>query len=587
MFVLLSLSLLVVDVASVTITVQNHWAGGFQVEVAIPVTCDLQGWTVSLDFDQDIKSIEIWAGDVRQESPRRYLVSSHDYNGEVHTGTSLTLSVIGHTVGDISPSLTAFITDCGDGHGGTLPPGATRTPIPRTSPASTGGGTPTKDYADALGKSILFYDAQRSGKLPANNPITWRGDSALNDCVVGGWYDAGDHIKFGLPFGAATHVLLWGLHLFKDGYERAHQLDMMYDMIKWALDYMLKAWNPVTKELVCQIGEGLADHHFWGRAEDMTMDRPCYKAGAGQGAGDIAAEWAACMAAGSILFKEKGDTSYAAQLLTAAESLYAFAKAHPTPWSGSSAFYAPSTSDDEICEGAIWLYRATRNQKYLNDAREKWTPSYGFALSWDDKKIACQIMVYNETYSGSSQLKDPIEGFFKGWLPGGTVKYTPCGLAWRDMWGANRYAGGAAFAALAAAETGLNTATYRAWAIEQINYMLGDNKVDGGCFSFEIGYGSKYPKSPHHRSASCPDIPQPCSEANLHASGPSPHLLLGALVGGPDVNDSYVDNREDYVKNEVAIDYNAGFQSALAGILHLLATNNFPPTKNACPCVES
>lgn len=59
MFVLLSLSLLVVDVASVTITVQNHWAGGFQAEVAIPVTCDLQGWTVSLDFDQDIKSIEV------------------------------------------------------------------------------------------------------------------------------------------------------------------------------------------------------------------------------------------------------------------------------------------------------------------------------------------------------------------------------------------------------------------------------------------------------------------------------------------------------------------------------------------------
>lgn len=65
---------------------------------------------------------------------------------------------------------------------------------------------------------------------------------------------------------------------------------------------------PLTCDL--QIGEGLADHHFWGRAEDMTMDRPCYKAGAGQGAGDIAAEWAACMAAGSILFKEKGGESF-------------------------------------------------------------------------------------------------------------------------------------------------------------------------------------------------------------------------------------------------------------------------------------
>ena len=46
-----------------------------------------------------------------------------------------------------------------------------------------------KNYGDALAKSILFYDAQRSGKLPADNPISWRGDSALDDCVVGGWYD--------------------------------------------------------------------------------------------------------------------------------------------------------------------------------------------------------------------------------------------------------------------------------------------------------------------------------------------------------------------------------------------------------------
>ena len=34
-----------------------------------------------------------------------------------------------------------------------------------------------------------------------------------------------------------------------------------------------------------------------------------------------------------------------------------------------------------------------------------------------------------------------VEGYMKGWLPGGQVQYTQCGLAWRDMWGANRYAG--------------------------------------------------------------------------------------------------------------------------------------------------
>ena len=42
---------------------------------------------------------------------------------------------------------------------------------------------------------------KRAGKLPADNRIPWRGDSAMNDgCdnnveITGGWYDAGDHVK--------------------------------------------------------------------------------------------------------------------------------------------------------------------------------------------------------------------------------------------------------------------------------------------------------------------------------------------------------------------------------------------------------
>ena len=41
----------------------------------------------------------------------------------------------------------------------------------------------------------MFYDAQRSGVLPADNPISWRSDSAVNDRsdsgmdLSGGWYD--------------------------------------------------------------------------------------------------------------------------------------------------------------------------------------------------------------------------------------------------------------------------------------------------------------------------------------------------------------------------------------------------------------
>lgn len=37
------------------------------------------------------------------------------------------------------------------------------------------------DYADALMKSILFFEGQRSGKLPSTQRLTWRKDSALQD----------------------------------------------------------------------------------------------------------------------------------------------------------------------------------------------------------------------------------------------------------------------------------------------------------------------------------------------------------------------------------------------------------------------
>jgi hypothetical protein len=43
--------------------------------------------------------------------------------------------------------------------------------------------------------SLLFYEAQRSGKLPKDNRIPWRGDSGVHDGsdvgfdLSGGWYD--------------------------------------------------------------------------------------------------------------------------------------------------------------------------------------------------------------------------------------------------------------------------------------------------------------------------------------------------------------------------------------------------------------
>jgi hypothetical protein len=43
------------------------------------------------------------------------------------------------------------------------------------------------DYSAALGASMSFYAAQRSGNLP-DNAIPWRSTSGLNDFPTGGWY---------------------------------------------------------------------------------------------------------------------------------------------------------------------------------------------------------------------------------------------------------------------------------------------------------------------------------------------------------------------------------------------------------------
>lgn len=51
------------------------------------------------------------------------------------------------------------------------------------------------NYGQVLYLSSLFYEAQRSGRLPPTNRVPWRKDSALKDGsdvghdLVGGWYD--------------------------------------------------------------------------------------------------------------------------------------------------------------------------------------------------------------------------------------------------------------------------------------------------------------------------------------------------------------------------------------------------------------
>ena len=61
-----------------------------------------------------------------------------------------------------------------------------------------------------------------------------------------------------------------------------------------------------------------------------------------------------------------------------------------------------------------------------------------------------------------------------------------------------------------------------------------------------------------------------CDWSALSAPGPNPHLLVGAMGGGPDnEEDRWEDDRGDYVTNEVSLDYNAGLCGLISGMIEL------------------
>ncbi|EFJ46645.1 hypothetical protein VOLCADRAFT_92816 [Volvox carteri f. nagariensis] len=162
------------------------------------------------------------------------------------------------------------------------------------------------------------------------------------------------------------------------------------------------------------------------------------------------------------------------------------------------------------------------------------------------------------------------------------VCYTPGGLAWYSNWGSARCAANMAMAALMSSRTGTETNTNtpevaltqqrrRCWAWRQASYLLGGNSRNQ---SFVVGYAPtpyhSSPTRPVHKSSSCPtDYNTTCDWTALSAPGANPSVLYGALVGGPDQLDGYQDSRGEYVQNEVALDYNAGFTGAMAGLIEV------------------
>nr|XP_039250864.1 uncharacterized protein LOC120328443 isoform X2 [Styela clava] len=441
---------------------------------------------------------------------------------------------------------------------------------------------PPYDYANAIAKSMLFYEAQRSGELPYDHRIPWRGDSALNDGadvgydLTGGYYDGGGYIKYGFPMAYTTTILSWGIIRYRRTYEAIGQLDHALKTIRWATDYFLKCSVGPT-EFYGQVSDQSSDMRYIGTPERMNYKRKSYVLTETKPGSDLIGETAAALAAASIVFYET-DRAYSDVLIKNAKELYDFAggyrgKYHDYIKPAEAAYRSHSGYKDELAWAAAWIYRRTGDNAFLREAKRIYKSaklnSQAIMFSWDDKKVGVQMLLAEMTKK--EIYKTQVRAFCQWCLPGGKSTHTQMGLLFVAEWGPLRYAANAAFICSLAAEMGINSEQYRLFALKQIGYILGSTGR-----SYVVGFGENSPTKYFHEGSYCPSPPAPCPA--FSANFDNAHVLYGALVGGPSEADTFYNSIEKREQSSVAMDYNAGYQSALAAVLdiHVFGLHNRP-----------
>lgn len=428
------------------------------------------------------------------------------------------------------------------------------------------------DYGSALDAALKFYDANRCGPdAGKDNVFSWRGACHTNDAVPGGYHDAGDHVKFGLPMCWSAALLGWTMYEYPTVFEPYK--NRYWRVMKYFTDYFLACHT--SGSFIYQIGDGDQDHRDWCSPEvQPASDRKVLKAPPGS---DVCGEASAALALMYINYKSI-DPSYAQKCLDAAKDLYSMAVSglvsDPTskaPRYDGGSFYASSSHYDDVVWAAIWLYKATDDDKYLekvdewilvkndysNDPfKKEWAPA------WDDVTVFNLVKLAeitgNETYYNGVVYN---LNYFKN----NTKSKSPAGLPIVDTWAPLRYA---------SCEAGLGYTAYRLLGYNKnnelnafvIDYCLGKNPRNS---SYLTGWGKNPPVHPHHR-------------ANEPQKGGPTKGIIGALVGGG-TDDTYKDDVENYTQTEVALDYNASFIFGLAAHMYFV---NGGKAKNMGPSVS-
>lgn len=131
--------------------------------------------------------------------------------------------------------------------------------------------------------TVLWRQASHPGDaatplyVPEGNPSNgaWRAaESGRRVDVRGGWYDAGDHLKFTLTTAYTVYHLLLAHEIAPTIFTKVHSTSALPDILdeaKHGLDYLLKLW-PDEDTFIVQVGDA-RDHNLgWRLPADDELD---------------------------------------------------------------------------------------------------------------------------------------------------------------------------------------------------------------------------------------------------------------------------------------------------------------------------
>jgi len=315
---------------------------------------------------------------------------------------------------------------------------------------------------------------ERSGT--DNSSWSARSDNKTAD-MLGGWYDAGDYIKFTLTSAYTAYHILKSYEANPDmfnsvkDYSTTQYCDML-DEAKHGLDFLMKTM-PEPGIFIIQTG-GHADHNQGFRLpENDALDgsRECYSSLSKTQMGYTAA----ALALGAKMFADQGYTEQAALYEAKAIEIYAAAKVstiNPAWWeSGSEVYYADKSSNDNMELAAIELYRLTGTASYVTDAQ-----TYGGAagssgwVSWANVNMTAHANLIPEYAGIISSLTADLNAFRNIGNANNNIWRAPHTSTWGTLYSYFGVANGAL-----QYQKATDALTYQNMAIDVLDYTFGLN----------------------------------------------------------------------------------------------------------------